>query len=493
MNYLNDKDLIMDINQEKIKLLIIEDDWISSNLLQKILSAYGPIQFEVEQANSLVAAFIKLDESEFDVVLLDLNLPDSKGLNSLKKISEKYIRLAIVVVTGTYCEETGIKAVACGAQEYLVKGKYDANGLIRAINYAIERKKAKDDLLDGDEKYREIAANIPGVIYQLKLRKDGTILFPSIKEEDYDILGIDIKKSNDDNGIVFGCMIAKDNEELKKVFSSDFKSGKKIVREFKIKLQNGQIKCFRGTFQPEIITEEEMLLNGIFFDITDRCLHEEALRDSEKNYKNFYNNAPIGLFRLSVFDGNIVECNNYIAKMFGYDNAEKFINIQNASENPFDSAILHAMLDYLKINSKIDNFEVQLKHRDGNFFWASISAHLQDKKFIDGVIIDITKRKSIEENLKKAQLELEIKNEELKAIDRIKSEFIVMVSHELRTPLTIVREGISQINDGVHGQISDDQKKFLSMALADIDHLSKLVNVHLDISKLNASLLDISE
>lgn len=82
--------------------------------------------------------------------------------------------------------------------------------------------------------------------------------------------------------------------------------------------------------------------------------------------------------------------------------------------------------------------------------------------------------------------ELEKKNEELKKLDQLKSDFVSTVSHELRTPMTIVKESISQVLDGVLGQIKEDQKRVLSIALSHIDRLRRLVNDLLDISKLEA-------
>jgi len=117
------------------------------------------------------------------------------------------------------------------------------------------------------------------------------------------------------------------------------------------------------------------------------------------------------------------------------------------------------------------------------------------------------KCKASESELKKAQEELEIetwglaktneaikylyqeldkKNRELQTLDLLKTEFINTASHELRTPLTIIREAISQVLDGLHGQINPDQKEYLSLCLNDVDRLQHLINDLLDISKLES-------
>jgi PAS domain S-box-containing protein len=85
-----------------------------------------------------------------------------------------------------------------------------------------------------------------------------------------------------------------------------------------------------------------------------------------------------------------------------------------------------------------------------------------------------------------AKNEMEKANSELRKLDERKSDFVASVSHELRTPLTVTREAISQVLDGVYGEINEDQKRFLSMSIGGIDRLSRLIGNLLDISRIEA-------
>ena len=124
---------------EKLRILVVEDDLASVKLLQRTLTRLILPISRMEVAQSLEDA-LKLAESEaFHVAMLDLNLPDSTGLNTLAKMSSEHPYMAIVVATGAYDEETGIQAIAHGAQEYLVKGCYDMETLSRSIRYAPAR------------------------------------------------------------------------------------------------------------------------------------------------------------------------------------------------------------------------------------------------------------------------------------------------------------------------------------------------------------------
>lgn len=87
--------------------------------------------------------------------------------------------------------------------------------------------------------------------------------------------------------------------------------------------------------------------------------------------------------------------------------------------------------------------------------------------------------------------ELKKKNEELKALDQLKDDFVNNVSHEFRLPLTIIQESIRQISEGMFGQINEAQLKYLNMSLRNIDRLKELIDIMLDISKIEKGKLEI--
>jgi two-component system, NtrC family, sensor kinase len=90
------------------------------------------------------------------------------------------------------------------------------------------------------------------------------------------------------------------------------------------------------------------------------------------------------------------------------------------------------------------------------------------------------------EAIKSLYKELDKKNKELQTLDQLKTDFINIASHELRTPLTTMKEGISQVLDGLHGPTTPEQIKFLSICLEGVDRLRRLVDDLLDISKIEA-------
>lgn len=122
-----------------IKVFLIEDDSSHVRHIQYLLSKIEHDEFDFVHVERLSDGLKLLEKSQVDVILLDLGLPDSQGLNTFFRIYEKFSELPIVVFTILDDEEIGIRAVREGAQDYLVKGQVDHILLARAIRYAIER------------------------------------------------------------------------------------------------------------------------------------------------------------------------------------------------------------------------------------------------------------------------------------------------------------------------------------------------------------------
>lgn len=128
--------------KKSLKVLIVEDDAACLQSLQAMLSD----SIQSKDACSLSDACSLLENDFFDVILLDLDLPDSKGLDTLEATHKKCPGAAIVVVTGAYDEEIGFDAMPAGAQDCLIKGKYSKYTLNKTIHYAIKRKELEVEL-----------------------------------------------------------------------------------------------------------------------------------------------------------------------------------------------------------------------------------------------------------------------------------------------------------------------------------------------------------
>ncbi|MBD2454207.1 hybrid sensor histidine kinase/response regulator [Nostoc sp. FACHB-87] len=129
-----------------VKILLIEDNLAEARLLQEFLQQADAKEFVLVHVKRLQEAINKLKSSDYDIILLDLTLPDSQGLSSLPVLINCAPSVPIVVLTNTNDEELAIEAVREGAQDYLVKRQVNVHTLVRSICYAIERKQLLETL-----------------------------------------------------------------------------------------------------------------------------------------------------------------------------------------------------------------------------------------------------------------------------------------------------------------------------------------------------------
>ncbi len=146
-----------------IKILLVEDNLADADLLGEILEEADETEWSLVHVEKLKEALHTLSENDFDVILLDLSLPDKQGLATVTQTHEVAPDLPIVVLTGLNDKVTSLEALREGAQDYLVKGKIDSNLLIRAIRYAIERAQTFKRLRQSEEQ-------LQGLNEELELR-----------------------------------------------------------------------------------------------------------------------------------------------------------------------------------------------------------------------------------------------------------------------------------------------------------------------------------
>ena len=129
-----------------IKVLLVEDNEGDVRLVKELLSHDCPGKFVIETVNRLQEAIEIIKQEEFDVVLTDLSLPDSDGMETISRIQESNSNLPIIVLSGQESESLAMKIVQSGAQDYLVKGQGDGYLISKALRYAIERKRIQEGL-----------------------------------------------------------------------------------------------------------------------------------------------------------------------------------------------------------------------------------------------------------------------------------------------------------------------------------------------------------
>lgn len=136
---------------EHIRVLLIEDNPADAAFIEEMLSEAKDISFELEWKERLSIGLERLAKKGIDVVLLDLNLPDSRGFNTFAKALAQAPEIPIVVLTGLDDETLAIRAVRTGAQDYLIKKHVNSSLLVRTIRYAIARRLGEEKRFTAQE------------------------------------------------------------------------------------------------------------------------------------------------------------------------------------------------------------------------------------------------------------------------------------------------------------------------------------------------------
>jgi signal transduction histidine kinase len=134
---------IMNHDELHFRALAVEDNPADAFLLNEVLVRIRDARFETTHVERLEDALASLAVASYDVVLLDLGLPDSHGPDTVTRLRQSQPAVPVVVLTGLDDEAVGIAAMQLGAQDYLVKGSFTPSALGRSIRYAIERKRAE--------------------------------------------------------------------------------------------------------------------------------------------------------------------------------------------------------------------------------------------------------------------------------------------------------------------------------------------------------------
>jgi DNA-binding response OmpR family regulator len=150
---------------ELFSVLMIEDNEADARYIELLLLESMTTEFDLQVVGSLADASAKLDERDFQVILSDLGLKDSSGLETLARVRAAAPDIPTIVLTGHGDDEVGIQAMRNGAQDYLVKGEVDGNLLIKTIRFAYERHQAERNARESEARERVVSEQVPAILW----------------------------------------------------------------------------------------------------------------------------------------------------------------------------------------------------------------------------------------------------------------------------------------------------------------------------------------
>jgi PAS domain S-box-containing protein len=267
--------MMMNAREEIISLLIIEDNPGDARLIREMLSDTGTA-FDVTTVERLGDALVLLHQRSFDTLLLDLNLPDSQGLETLNKVFARVPETPIIVLTGIDDETIGVRAISEGGQDYLVKGRFDPALLVRAIQYACERKKTEKALQASERRYKSLFDTTMDGIYQ----SDAEARMVMINRAGAEMLG---HRSPDE---MIGKNVAQywEDPAEREAFVAELKRGKS-VRAYPIRGKNVRGETVYLETSSHVLEDEKgrfLGIEGILRNVTEHRRLEEQYRQAQK-------------------------------------------------------------------------------------------------------------------------------------------------------------------------------------------------------------------
>jgi PAS domain S-box-containing protein len=486
---------------QPVKVLLIEDNKLDARLLRAFLGESTSTQFDLTHVERLSEGMQKLNGHQYDLILSDLLLPDSQGIETFEWLRAHVQDVPIIVLSGSDDETIAVKAVREGAQDYLVKGRIDAHGLVRAITYAIERHRVEQRLQESEKHYKFLLESITDYSYCVQLEADKpakTVHSPGC----ISITGYSSSEFSADSGlwsrIVHEADRAAVQEQIHKVQAGETPE----PLEHRIIHKDGQVRWVRHTVVPCRDRSGRLeSYDGLIADITRRKKAEQDLINSEAFYHSLVENLPQNILRKNLNE-RFTFANQRFCAMLGKP-LEEIIGKTDFDFFPPDLAEKYQRDDryVIRTGQTFETVEENQAPSGEKIYVNVIKTPIYDAKGqiigIQGIFWDITERKRFEERLQKANQELaaseaalrksheELKAAQLQLIQAEKMESIgtlaAGVAHEVKNPLAIMMMGVNYLTKKLSSAEDNIQQVLKEMREA-IDRADSITRGLLDFS-----------
>lgn len=258
--------------KKKVQILLVEDNPADQRLVEIYLQESTMLNPVVTKVAELNKGLLKLEEDDFDVVLLDLTLPDSSGFATIQTMLEEFPEQTVIVMTGLEDEVVALNSVKAGAQDFIVKGQFDSNLLSRTITYAIERHELQMKL----ENYaRTIKRNEERLLEAQRMARIGNWELDIVtnqmywSDEVYRILGYKEGEVEPNLITYLKYVQAADVDLVKAAINRTLEKGQPYQVEYKVQLPDGTVKQVANAGQIQLSRKSGGLtLSGTIQDIS---------------------------------------------------------------------------------------------------------------------------------------------------------------------------------------------------------------------------------
>lgn len=386
---------------EKSNILIVDDD---ESIRASLVLIFGKKGYETDTAGTGREAMEKAQERFFNLALIDIRLPDMKGIDLIAPLNQLHPDMVVIMITAYASTETAVRALNEGASAYIRK-PLNMDEVLATVGDAVEKQAL---LMENRRLYKETQLELAERKRAQEALRTSEANFRKVIEKNADAIivvasdGV-VRFANPAAGALFKC---KTEKLINTVFGFPMTLGENT--EIDIVGRNGETAIAEMRMVKTEWEREKVYLASLR-DITKRKQAEEALRESEESYRDLYQNAPNAYFSVSA-DGLILMCNTAALRLLGYhmkDMVEKNI-LDLYADTPDNVSKVQEVFKRSKMGESIRDVELQIKHKNGHPIWISLSVEpIRDR---DGnvtesrsMVIDISERKRLEAQLRQAQ------------------------------------------------------------------------------------------
>ncbi len=442
------------------KILLIEDNPGDARLVEIYLLDSDLQNCEVVNKTTLRDGLETLKTGEeFAAILLDLTLPDSRGIETLERLSEQFPQNNIIVLTGLSDKELGLHAVKAGAQDFLIKGAFDSDSLAKSLRYSIERNKVLKRL---DETQR--IAHIGNWEYC-----PATGIF-NASAEVYRIFGCAVQKQPPLwDEYRQGSPLAILEEIHQETFIVN-----EVKKDLKINTLEGECRVVFIQCTANMGEDDLPVFHGIIQDITERKMAEQEMIKSQERYQEVFTQSKDALF-ICTFDGRFIDFNQATTELFGYS-AEELKALHDAHALYYPSERKNEFLLKLKSQKSVKDYEINIAHKRGEFRECMITASLiqvGDRIGYNCILRDMTEHRQAEKLRKARDL--------ARQSAKMKEQFVASISHEMRTPMNAIF-GMSNLL--LQMDLGEEERNLVTSIKSSSEVLLGVVNDILEISSI---------
>ena len=459
-----------------IRILTVEDNPGDARLIEIMMKDAGAPDFTIITVATKRAAFSTLADSEFDLILLDLNLPDSTGIATCESFLTEFPNVPLIVLTGIDDQEIGESAIRMGAQDYLVKGNFGEDAFARALRFSLDRYQFNRRIKEDEERFHLLMENANDLISLVDQEGWFRIVSASFEKT----LGFSRSQIMKMRLVDLIC-----EEDLKRI--ADWRGLR--AETFRVRDSRGRLRHIEG-YSNGIRWRNEQYVFNDWRDITDRIVYEEELR-KERMFTEFSINALPGIFVLIDVRGKMVMWNEKFASLMEYSHGElQHSSIEMLCAHEGSETIGNIVREGFAEGSSAG--EIETISKSGKcypYFLTARRMSMDGREYLIITGIDITERKRAEDQIRRLNEELEkrvtdrtaqleLANSELEA-------FNFSVSHDLRTPLAAVESFTRFLKDDMYDKCDERGRDYINRIISSAERMEHLIADLLNLSRIS--------